>query len=286
MGYDVRLRGPATLEDKILWVELVKRGVKRIPKELQNSVVTRSKKDKLGKSIVVRKMSGLDSSSPAAQIIKKFEQMTEGREDVLEKLEALGDKLSAEEKVLCELMRTAPTQKSLARLVAEAKASPAALLTKYAQGAQALGKVQAAIEIARHQPAVVKDLLRHALDGEGLCDVCVGTGTVKRSGRPDHTQETEPCPACKGKGKTLYSSEHKQFAMTKVLEMGKMVEKEPRQPMVAVQQNVGLVGAGGNFVEKLLGASDRILYGQKALPPAAVIEAEVNVLPEDHQRES
>jgi hypothetical protein len=269
------LGGPAPKTDKILYRELVRRGTKNrhIPPELRDTVVARSKRDKFGQ-IRVRRMSGL-VKNPAVNIVRKFEEMAGSKADILEKLQAVPEgKLNVEDKLLIDLLEKGG-QKSLSRLVAEAKASPARLLRLYADGATALGKIQAAVEVSRNQPQIVKDLMRHALDQEGICKTCVGTGTVKA--RADSKSEGAQCPSCEGSGRSLRPSKIKPWAMDKVLEIGKIVDKKgPGRPSaeVHVTQQVGVrVANEGSFLENQLKTSDEILYGRRR--PQKVIEAEV-----------
>ncbi len=278
------LKGPAPVEDKLLWAEIMSRGY-ALPKELRNTTLHRSKRDALGKGIAVKKITGLDNSNPATQIVQRFEETIEGREDLLEKLMAQEEKLSAEEKALVVLLQTAPRNKSLARLVAEANASAYKIMQHYALGAKQLGKIQAAIAVGKNSPLIIKDLLRNALDGEGLCQICVGTGTVKSHTGTDHKVENSLCPQCQGSGKTFISSEHKQYAMTKVLEMGQLIEKEPKGPMVQVAQNVQ-IGGSGAFVERILKTGEEILYGRKPIDAEVISVKDSSVLTEDSTSES
>ena len=280
-----RLGGTASKTDKILYRELLRRGTpnRYIPPELRDTVVAKSKKDKFGQ-IRVRRMTGI-VKNPAVDIVRKFEEMSGGKKDVLEKLEALEEgKLTVEDKYLIDLLKKGGT-KSLARMVAEAGAKPSRLLRLYADGALALGKIQAAIEVSRNQPQIVKDLMRHALDQEGICKTCVGTGVVKATTRSK--SEGETCPSCQGSGRSLRPSKIKPWAMDKVLEIGKIIDKKgPGRPSaeVHVTQQVGVKVAGANtgaFLENQLKTSDEILYG-RAKPK--VIEAEV-VPPEGNPSE-
>jgi hypothetical protein len=279
------LKGPAPVEDRLLWAELMNKGYS-IPNELRNTTLHKSKRDALGRGMKVSKITGLEapSQNPVVGIVAKFEETIEGREDLLEKLSAQEDKLSLEEKALMVLLETAPKTKSLARLIAESKASAYKVMQHYALGAKQLGKIRAAIEISRNQPLIVKDLLRNALDDVGICGICAGTGTVKGATGSNHKVENQYCPLCEGKGMKVSSSEHKEYAMTKVLEMGQLVEKEPKGPVVAVQQNVN-IGGSGAFVEKILKTGEEILYGRNKVVDAEIVSVEdKSVLPENSSK--
>lgn len=242
-----------------------------IPPFLRNDIVWVTPRDKFGR-IAVKRMTGV-VPSPANTIVRKFEEVAGGREEILEKLHQLDDKLSPEERHFVSLLETSGKQKGLARLMAEAGVKPSRIMKLYADGAIALGKIQTAIEVSRNQPLVVKDLMRHALDQQGVCQTCVGTGTVKK--QKNSTEETQKCPSCSGSGFRLRSSKHKEYAMEKVLQIGKLVEKPSsgRPVNVEVQQNVGVaVGRGGGFVERVLKTSDEVLYGRKRLAEPEVID--------------
>jgi hypothetical protein len=74
-----------------------------------------------------------------------------------------------------------------------------------------------------------------------------------------------------GKGEVFAtSSEHKEFAVQKILEVTKMTEKHG--PTVNVQTNVGVkVGGGGGVLERMSLLADEVLYGKREAP----IDAEV-----------
>jgi hypothetical protein len=259
-----KLDGPAPTEDKLLWKQLALRNLQRrhIPPFLRNEVLYQTKKDPLFGRIQVKRMTGL-TGGPATAIVRKFEGILEGREDLEEKLLAVEDKLGDDEKRLLELLK-GKKNKSLATLFAEASVKPSKVLKLYAEGALALGKVQAAIQVSKEQPQVVKDLMRHALDQEKVCKTCVGTGKVKE--KTTSTKETQECPSCHGSGYRLASSKHKQFAMGKVLELGKLIDSPAKGASVNVSQNVGVgikVSGGGGFMEKILRTSDEVLYGRR-----------------------
>lgn len=277
--------GPAAAIDKMVYLELKKKKVKRMPREYRNDVAFETPKDPIGQ-IQVYRMSGLDNT-PAVAVVKKFEELIGDREAIIEKFSAVGDKLTAPEHRLLELLvgqaeGTVDGRKTLARLLAEAGVSVSRVLTRYAEGALALGRMEAAIEVSRNQPTIVRDLIRNALDDETICGTCGGTGEVNRDAglkRPGKRSQT--CPQCKGTGRQFVAKDAdiKKFSMEKVLQIGKTIEKEPKGPMVAIQQNQNVnLGGGGAFMEKVLKTSDQILYGRKP----KVVDAEViDVQPED-----
>ena len=265
-----RMDGPAPTEDKLKWDMVVNKvGLPErvLPDELRDSIVKRSRKDGIGE-IQVRRMTGLVSND-ALRIVRRFERVAGGKVDIAEKLAAVVDTLRPEERHFLELVSNPRLKKGVAHLIAEAGAKPTAVMEAYARGAVSLGKVEAAILAAQEQPAIVKDLVRHAIDQQGLCDTCVGSGRVK--GRPNSKREDALCPACQGNGSTLVSSKHKEFSMEKLLQINKMIPKEGST--INVQTNVGIKVGGGNFAERMLKASDEVLYGAKV--QGKVVQAEV-----------
>lgn len=241
----------------------------KIPKQFRDHTVKRGKKDKLGQ-IVVKSQSGV-VSNPASRTLKQFETNVGGQEEIAEKLQALPD-TNKNIRALAGLLRE-NSRKSLARLVAECDLAPTEVMTAYARGCIELAKVDAAIEAHRNLNPIVKDLVRHALDQEGLCENCLGTGT-QRGKSTDH-KETQPCVLCSGTGRSYKSSKHKEFATRQLLEITKSVQ-EKAGPTINLNQNVGIkVGSGGNFFEKVVGAADEALYGRGKGQSSEVIEAEV-----------
>ena len=259
-----KLDGPAPTRDKLLWKELALRGIQKrhIPPFLRNDILFQTKKDpKLG-TILVKRMTGL-VNSPATKVVRRFEEMVGSREELITKLTA-SEKAGADELRLIELLEKAPKTRSLASLMAEAEVKPSRVLRLFAEGAIQLGKVEAAIEVSRDQPKVIKDLLRHALDKEVYCQTCVGTGTVKA--RANSKEESQKCPSCQGEGIRFRSSKHKQFAVEKVLKIGKVIDEPKKGTEVNVSQQVGVgvsVGQGGGFMERVLKTQDEVLYGRR-----------------------
>lgn len=235
---------------------------------MQDVEVARSRKGKSGQ-IVVRAISGV-SDGPAAKLARKLErEFSPSRDDLLEKLQASGNKSQILER-LCTILEARPDV-GLARAIAESKADVGAVLEWYAKGALALKKMETVLEIYRQLPHLMRDLARHAIDAEVDCEVCLGQGkVVSRAGAGKLSQG---CPRCKGTGKAFTSSEHKQFAVGKLLEMSDMMPKRGG-PSVQVNQAVQVNAAqGGELLAKLSKAADEILYG--TAPSSTVVDAEL-----------
>lgn len=263
-----RLDGPASVKDKILYDALKGQGVEEsaLPLSLQNVPVAKSRKGPAG-AIVVRRMTGVVDNG-ASRLMRKFEQNVGGKEEVVEKLEAVEHRLNEREKQLLQLLRL-PSKKGLARLVAEAGAEPTQLMKKFAEGCIELGKVEAAIEAHRNLPGLVKSLYKHALSEYGVCGACGGTGTLHRKST-DH-METIPCTFCETTGVEA-PSKLKEFATRQLLEVTKSVEKGGG---VTVNTQVGVkVDAGGavSVFEKMMKASDEVLYRRDRPVEAEVVE--------------
>lgn len=241
----------------------------QLPPDLRNTVVKKSKKDALGQ-LSLRKFTGVERSK-TAKIIRKFErELTGGKDDIIEKLEALegeGNLTKAQFAILDQL-RKKPNI-TLERAIVEAGANPLAVMDAYARGCVVLSKMQALIVAHQGLPSVVRDLFRHAIDGTSICDVCVGAGKVPS--RAGATNLTQDCPRCRGLGNVYTSpSELKEFAVQKILEVTKMTEKAGQN--INIQTNVGVkVGGGGTVLDRLSLLADEVLYGKKEKP----IEAEI-----------
>lgn len=262
--------GTLRVPKRLLLAEMRRRGI-RIPKFLDDSIVKKSKKGRAGQ-ILVRASTGVQKNA-AAELVRRFETNVGGKEDVVEKLSAIQDALPESVKGVLAVLASKPTMK-LPRAIAEAGADIAQVMSFYAKGAIFLGQTESAIEAQRNMPRVVKDLVGHALDKSMVCSVCFGTRTVSR--RKGEIMETETCPMCRGEGATMTSSKHKEFAVQKLLEITKMVEK--KGPLVEVNQQVGVKVGGeavGGALAKVSHLADEILYGRKALPTGDIVEGEV-----------
>lgn len=238
-----------------------------LPGMLRDQIVKKSRKGKAGQ-IVVRNLSGVQKS-PAAQLARKLEHDIAGsKEDVLEKLEASGSSNRAVQQV--KLLLAQRPDFSLARAIAEAGADVAHVLDHYAKGALALKKMETVLGLYKEMPVLMRDILRHAIDKETTCEVCLGAGQVPY--KAGANKLTQPCPRCAGSGKALQVSEHKEFAVQKVLEMSEMLPKRGG-PLVnvnqAVQVNQG--GADSNVLARLSKAADEILYGGAAPGPSSYV---------------
>jgi phage FluMu protein Com len=160
-------------------------------------------------------------------------------------------------------------QYGLARAVAEAGADIALVLEAYAKGARALNQMQTVLAIYKEMPNLMRDLMRHAIDEEEDCGICFGVGKV--TAKANGTNLTKQCPRCKGSGKSRVASEHKHFAVQKVLEMSDLMPKKGG-PLVNVNQAVQVNAAGGSdLLARMSKAADELLYGQAP----KVIDAEV-----------
>lgn len=250
---------------------------KELPRELRNVVVKRSKKDALG-SLSLQRYTGV-TRNKAAKVIRKFErELTGGKDDIIEKMEALEGKgeLTKEQFSVLDQLKKKPNI-TLERAIVEAGARPLSVMDAYARGCVALSKMQALIVAHQGLPAVVRDLFRHAIDGTSICDVCVGAGAVPL--RPGAEKLTQSCPRCLGKGAVFASpSELKEFAVQKILEVTKMTEKNG--PTVNVQTNVGVkVNGSGSVLEKMSLLADEVLYGKRETPIDAEIIGEREASP-------
>lgn len=236
-----------------------------LPLQLQDRVVKRSRKGKAGQ-ISLRQLSGIQKS-PATQLARKLEhELSEGREDIIEKLQAGGGTNQAVLQVAA-LLDSNP-QFSLARAIVEAGADVAHVLDHYARGALALKKMETVLGLYREMPRLMRDVMRHAVDQETTCEICFGEGKVP--GRANGKTLNSTCPRCHGSGKTVTSSEHKEFAVQKVLEMSEMLPK--KTPLVNVNQAVQVnAGGGSDVLARLSRAADEIIYGRRE----GVIDAEV-----------
>ena len=235
----------------------MKRGVeeKYLPPPLQDVEVARSKKGKSGQ-IVVRALSGV-SNSPATALARRLENdFSKGREDLLEKLEACGNKSATLARLVAYLQEN--PEISLARAIAETKADVGAVLEYYAKGALALKKMEVVLSLYEQMPNLMRDLARHAIDKEVDCEVCLGVGMV--TAKAGGTTLNRTCPTCMGSKRAFSSSEHKEYAVGKLLEMSEFLPKKSGGGVnVAVQVNQG--GGEGGLLSKLSKAADEILYG-------------------------
>ena len=228
--------------------------------------IARSRKSKAGQ-IVVRSLGGIHKNA-AARTAQRFENdLTQGREDIIEKLDAAGNLNQSLERLRDTLV--AEPRWSFARAVAESKADLAGAIDAYARGAIALNKLATVVEMYKSMPSLLRDLMSHAIDQDVNCATCFGLGLVKH--RPDAQKLTLKCPSCRGSGFTKSSSQYKQFAMNKALELARVLPE--RQPLVQVQQNtqVNNLSSQEGLLEKMSKTADEILYNR----PRTVVDVEV-----------
>lgn len=229
-----------------------------LPVPLRDTEVARSRKGKLG-TIKVREYSGVTANA-ASRLVRKFEyELTEGKDDILEKLEAAPDSPPSIARLVA-MMKERPKM-SFARAIAEAKVDAAIALDSYAKGAIALKKIETLLALYKEMPALFRDLLRHAIDREETCELCLGIGQVQP--RAGSNKLNKPCPRCSGSGHVVTSSKHKEFAMQKALEMSQLLPE--KKPLVAVsQQQLNMtVSAEGGLLEKMSKFADEVLYNSR-----------------------
>ena len=234
-----------------------------------DTVVAKSRKGKAGQ-IVVHSLGGIHKNA-AARTAQKFEhELTEGRDDIIEKIEASGTANQAVQQ--CKDLLVANPRWSFARAVAESKSDLAGTIDAYAKGALALNKLAAVKTMYEHLPTLLRDIMRHAIDQKEDCATCFGFGMVKS--RPNSKKLNLKCPSCKGSGDTLVSSEHKKWAATKALEMSQVLPE--KGPLVQVQQNQQTVnvGGGGGILEKMSQTADKILYDRPDIVDAEEVKDE------------
>jgi hypothetical protein len=250
---DMALRARRLLRD-----ELVRQGIEEatLPTVLQDKEIARSKKGKAGQ-IVVRALTGV-TNSPASALARRLEHdLSEGKEDIIEKLQASGNTSQAMAKLLYLLQNK--KEYGLARAIAESKTDVGVVLDCYAKGALSLKKLEVVIELYKQMPHLMRDLARHAIDKEVDCEICLGIGQVTSSTRG--VQLNRPCPRCSGSGKAFASSDHKEYAVGKLLEMSDFLPKKGGGGVnVAVQVNNP--APGENLLARLSKAADQILYGE------------------------
>ncbi len=243
------------------------------PANRRNSPILRSRKGPLGR-VTVYRFTGVGKNI-ASRTVAQFEKNLGGDKDYVATLLEANPTLSAAEGVLIKLLRD-PSRKSysLARLIAEAKAEPAKIISRASQGALLLGQAEAYIEIGMSMPQVVRELRRHITPKEEMCPTCEGKGKVPRSVK--EAKETVICPSCRGEGGMLTTSPSMEFATEKLIEMSKM-GRQPASPVqVGIQNNNTVPSLGAGLMERLMATTSKIFEAPretKALPEP--VEAEI-----------
>jgi hypothetical protein len=246
------------------------RKYKMIAKTL-NPVVAMSGRDKLGR-IEKTALMGLKDNS-ARRVALRFEEIAGGNESIAEHLEALGEKLPKKLAPLVGALRAPENaHKPLPTILAETGCSLLATMKQYANGAVQLAQTESVIEMHRQLPAVVRDVVRHALDSPGVCQQCSGAGMVRN--KSTDKKATKVCVLCGGTGSTLQSSPHKEWAAKAVFNATGLEQKgKGTEVNVAVGVNVA---SGKGYAERMLDMADRTLYGKEE----DVVEGEVVAIPD------
>lgn len=261
---------------KALHKQLTRRGIPEpdLPIQLQDVIVKKSRKGKAGQ-IVVRALSGVQKTSASVLARRLEHDIARGeREDLLEKLQASPTQSQSLQRVVAMLEEH--PQFSLARAIAEAGADVAHVLDNYAKGALALKKLETVLELYQQMPNLMRDLARHAIDEEVDCATCLGLGLV--TGKAGGVTLNKTCPVCRGTKKVRESSEHKEFAAGKLLEMSDFLPKKGGLALnvnQAVQVNSG--APEGDLLARMSKAADEILYSGKYNAPQLpeAVDAEV-----------
>jgi hypothetical protein len=260
-------------EDRKLRKALLDRGYAEssLPKGLQDRVVAKSSRGAIG-AIVQKRYSGIVPNA-AAKTVKQFVKNIGGKEQTIQKLIAVEDRLTEEEKELLRLLQSGD-KRTLVQLIVESGANPAKIIDNYARGAVILGKVDAATKAAVHMPKMINDLLRHALDHEDVCQRCVGVGKMPRV--PSGITDAIPCDLCGGSGKITVISEHKEWAADKILQIGGVIE--PKGGGATVNVGVNIDNGGPSFMSRQLEVSEAILHNSRMRP----VDVEATVVPSEN----
>lgn len=278
-------RGPSyiTKEERFLYslaMQAKKTGlIKTIPDFINmKRPLLISQRGKMGTIQVLR--SGQVKNTGAAKFVKTFTKKLGGKEEAMLALSAVEDKLSPPNRKVLEALRVTEGPESLRGLpyiIAACKAEPVSVVKAIIEGMMVIGKAEALGELAINQGAIMRDLLRHAMDQTTNCKGCLGLGMVPKQPNQKLQEDgegSEPCPVCSGSGKIVTSSEHKEWAMKKALEIS---ELGPQKKGVEVNVNtaigVRVEGAASQKLAQLAKVSDEILFKSKDL--ADIQDAEI-----------
>lgn len=289
-SYQLWKKGPKrtfSQEERVLWAiahKAKKLGtIREVPSYLSGGrAVHRSKKGKMGAIVVNR--DGRLRVNGALRFVRGFADGIGGNSQIIDALSALEEKISKGNAKVLAILKEAEEKrevKSLARAIAEAGAEPVSVVKAIIDGQMALGKMEAMAELALNQGAIMRDLLRHAMDQTDSCKGCLGYGFVP--GQPQEklvegAPSNKPCPICEGSGKTLSSSKHKEWAMTKALEISELGPGAKKGVEVNVNTAIGVKveGAASSRLAQLAKVSDEILYQtKKASEGAEVVDGEI-----------
>ena len=206
-----------------------------LPPALRERILFRVKSE-IG-TLTVREQAGLIPSK-AVKVVKEFEKSIEGRPPVLDALLAVlatGGKLTEAEQRLLDILQTKRGRKlQLARSIAESGANPVKVMDLYAKGLIHLRATEAKMNASDRLPEIIDNLNDHA---------------------------------------TSEDSELKKFAMEKILEINKVIEKGPLvQQTTNVQQNTLTLEGGTGLLERLRKATDDVLYKREEVVEAEVVK--------------
>lgn len=246
-----------------------------LPPELALERITHRVKSPIG-TLVVREGVGL-VRSPAVSIVKQFEKNIEGKvpvEMALSAAQASGARITEGEQRLLEVLLTPRGKKiQLARLIAESGANPVTVMDTYTRGLVHLKRREAIAAAAEEMPQLIKNLIGHAASEVGdVCSLCAGSGTVARSATTGTAPASQvPCPSCDTVGRVREVSELKKFAVDRLLEVNKLVEKGGGITVQTVGQVNMAAPTSGSLLEKVRRSADEVLYRKTE----DVVEAEV-----------
>lgn len=217
------------------------------------------------------KGSGRRGTKADSKGLKALEVAAGGRDGLSRLLLFLPAPSEPEERLL-ELLE-AGDDRPLIALLREVGLSPALLASAVAKSKLEFEREIAKAEAVAAAPEIIADLRRHAVDRMGRCpNLCtridgMGPKTFVQLGT-----DKQVCPLCEGRGETLQSSPHKQWAAGLTLKIGNLPE-DRSAPLVAIQQNVGVGGGSPDFMERMVKAAHAVV-GRPEVVDAEIVKVE------------